>query len=904
MALPLPGRRSSALLSAASLLMIGLLTLPAQPPADKDKDAKKKPPAGYQEVEEATPPAVKKRVIVEDEAVAVDVPKGAYYVRLEDLARQMVDAKNPALRAVYQAYVVAFDRITDTDGKTFRCTPIPVYRTDVFPEQFGVFPLDERNEPSPARSMDRAKFQRVEHYEELAAKEAADLATEPPVRPGIPRADRLAAAEHLLAAAAFFHDAARDQSKRKGRGWEGVRQLLADRLSAARLNRLKFAAENKDWRTVRSLGGRMAQLYPTNQGLLAEVFVARLAEALFLATSSDQPADLDRARELVGEFEARFPGSKSDVADRIRAALKEKAKGLFARAEGLQQRDPKESARLLRIVEAIDPNYPGLRDLKIDNSLLFVGTKRLPARMTPLTARSDDDLRAVELVFEGLLEAVPDEPHGLRFRPALAAGLPLAGAMGREFDLLRQAEWVGASKDAREYLTAADVAGTLKALRSEYRHTWPADGTDWLSEQVRVDDAGRVRVNFATGHPHPLALLTTKILPARWLAARNLKHDNPGFAHSPVGTGPYRYVKTVENQRVEFAANPGYARRPGRIGQPFIKEIYFVNVTGRDPLAEFKAEQLHILTDVPTADLRKYADPALAGRVEVVTAAVNRRVHTLVFNYRRPALRSVPLRVAIARAIDRDEVLNKVYRPDGQTNFHAAMTGPFPPNSWADYRPLKAAPPPLFEPNLSRAKFAEHVKKDGGANLRLLVPNDDPQAVRACDLMKRQIEAAGQLDEGRLQLSIEEVPPADFFRRVHDEGTFDLAYLPVEYPDDLYPFGLGAFLDPAAVGPGGRNLMGYLVRQNGPAREDDLLWNLLVELRLHADFAGRLVPQTARLHQPFIEAMPFVPLWQLDRHMVVSKQLKVFFDDSPTPAFARWLPPTTLFAGVARWKLE
>jgi hypothetical protein len=896
---------------AAGWLVGGLVVVIAQgPPAGKDAGkSAAKPPGGYVEEEDPRPPAAKKAVLVEDETPAVTVPRGAYYARSDELARMALDARTPQLRELFARYVVAFDRITDSSRRTVRVTPIPVYRTDVFPEEFGIFELDEANVPKPARTMTRQQFDKVEHYEELLAAEAERVAAGGSANDPVTPAERAAASEALLAAAAVFHDAARDQNKRKGRGWEGVKQALADKLLAARVRRLRLAAEQKDWKTVRGLGGRMAALYPNNAALQEEVFAVRLAEAAALVEGSDRPADLEQARELVADFESRFPGSKNATADRVRAALQAKAGRLFDRAQGLVNRDEKEAQRLLRIVETIDPAYPGLRDLqgsiKGEYTVLFVGSRRLPRQVNPITARTDAEKRAVELVYEGLMEAVPDDAAGTRYQPELAAGMPTPGGLARDFFLHRNIEWVGLPQGGRDYLQAADVAGTFKLLREQYRHTWSAAGIDWIAPGTRVEEQGRIRLGLAAGHPMPLALLTPKILPTRYLAARGLKADDAAFGRGPVGTGPYR-VKTLGAKEAVFEPNPGYARRPGRLGQPFIKEVRLREVADQNSVALFRTEELHLLTDVPTADLRQFTAPGsgLAGKVDVVTASAHRRVYVLAFNYRRPTVRSTALRQAIARAVDREEVLIQAFRPQGEGQFHRPLAGPFPPESWAAYRPLGAAPPPLFDKSLAQAKFAEHARKAGSTAtaLRLLLPNDDPAARKACDLMKRQIEAAAPPEDGKVTIEVEGVAPDEFDRRVYDGGAFDLAYVPLEYPDDLYPFGLGAFLDPDAVGPNGRNFMAYRTRGTA-APEDETLGRLLAEVRQHADF-GRIAAETQKLHGPFVEAMPFVPLWQLDRHLIVSRKLRLFFDDGTAPRSARLLPPTTLFAGVARWRLD
>ena len=121
------------------------------------------------------------------------------------------------------------------------------------------------------------------------------------------------------------------------------------------------------------------------------------------------------------------------------------------------------------------------------------------------------------------------------------------------------------------------------------------------------------------------------------------------------------------------------------------------------------------------------------------------------------------------------------------------------PKSWATPKPLGGEPPPLFNQNLAQGKLSEHSKKYGSANLILFYPSDDPRAKQACDRIKKQVEAVGTGDEGKVTLTLEPVPTPELFRRVQEEGNFDLAYVSFDYPNDLYPLGLAALLDPTAA---------------------------------------------------------------------------------------------------------
>ena len=114
----------------------------------------------------------------------------------------------------------------------------------------------------------------------------------------------------------------------------------------------------------------------------------------------------------------------------------------------------------------------------------------------------------------------------------------------------------------------------------------------------------------------------------------------------------------------------------------------------------------------------------------------------------------------------------------------------------------------------------------------------------------------------------------------------------------------GAVLDPAAAVRGGRNWFSFLTIGTNPQADDQQLGQVLNDL-----CGNTATPASSRSRPPeasrlFNDSLPFIPLWQLDRHTVVHNSLKVFVDDTTDPANPRVLNPTTLFQGVARWRLE
>jgi ABC-type transport system substrate-binding protein len=888
---------------------------PAAPPTEEEEAGPKKP---IKPIPVEEPPVQKEKG---KEAAPGGTPpeqeegadKGVYIYPIREIARAAAadPPPHPAIKQYLAGFTFAYDLLNDSRFKSQRITPVPLlWGKDRFPDEFGVAPLDADNNVGEVRSVRRQLVRDIQPFERIALEKTAAF-LKPATETGGPKpADKLDAAERVLTAVMFFHGAARDQNRRRGKSWDEVRDEVRDRLTAVRVDRVEQAAADRDFAKLKDLSARLIALYKDNPKVLEPVYAARLAEAEELV-KSDKVTELEKGAALLNEYESRYPNTGNEAAKRVRAALAARASAFLKEAERLMGTDKTQARNLLQTVRAINPDDPTLRqmqkELRTGYTVLVVGARRLPELMSPALARFDSEHQAVELMFEGLFEAIPDEFAGVRFRPSLAAEWPGVGAGVRNVQLVRNAEWTGPGGGVFD---ATSVADTLNLLRQK-PGSWAADYVSWLDEPgFDPSDPGRIKLWFKIGHPDPRQLLTLKLQPARHLLVKNKQIDDVEFARMPFGTGPfklhpnYRPPKPGEQQReVVFVSNPAYARRPGRMAQPVIQEVHFADVTQYPDLAaEFRGDRLHVLTNVPTPELSKFtADGNLGGKVRVVTAAQNRRVHLLAINHRRPALQSVDVRKAISGAIDRERVLNEVYR-GGKSDAHDAMTGPFPPESWAT--PRSIGPAGLYDRNVAQARFRKYFETPGAAAaLSLLFPNDDPYAKAACERVKNMVESATAADDRKITINLEPVPPRELIRRVEEEHRYDLAYLHHDYRDDWYPLGLSSLLDPAAAGPGGRNHTGYLAKGTNPTEADSQFGALLAELRLHRDY-GKLVDLTHRAHKQFNDQVPFVPLWQLDRHTVLATSVKVYLDGQVEEANPRMLNPTTLFHSVGRWRVE
>ena len=914
---------------ASFLLAAGLVAFAGQSPEVEDPKAKTKKKIG---VEDEDPKGtVKKKIVVDDP----DPPKGPNVPvvpggntpdnRLDELDRAAAEAKHPAIKKLLASYTVPFDRLTEKGDSVTRIKPFALlWGKDEFPRNkaFAVTPIDGTGKALDARSAAVADIKKLDPFEVVVLADVDAWLKQKPVGTGpgpedLTGEDQLAAAEKLLAAAFRFHEFAKENGTRKNKSWDDVRKPLNDRLLGVRVQQLQRSVTGQDWQRARQFGTKLMIAYPKDPTVAKEVAIARAAEAELLMKSNSH-ADRVKARELLDEFESRFPGGGGDQIRNLRKELSSEALRMFERARSLKAANNATEARNeLDRAESLDPTIPGLREMKKEIGsgypVLYVGVRSFPERLSPATAQFDSEKHAVELQFEGLLEEVPDGSGGIRYRTGAALSFPTMIPGGREL-LLRQTPRAANGTDGFD---AHDVVETIKMLRT--RPELPASaGLPWLEGLPTPIGGGSLRIGFQHGHPDPRALLTFKVLPGRYLAEKGKKLDDREFAARPFGTGPFRLHALPEAagngpRELVFVDNPAYGRSKDRASQPHLREIRFVEV-GKllDPFDDFRRGKLHILPDLSPAEMKQALDQGgtvLGGKGLVVTASTNRRVHILAVNHRRTALQNLDLRKGISLAIDREEVLNELFRVSAPQHrrFTAPMSGPFPPNSWATVKAPGGLPVPL----VNRADATVRLKRYLGipgvkAELDLAYSTGDPQGQAVCEKIKSHVESLFKAapDGKALTIKLQPLEPRELHRIVFGEHRYDLAYVPYDFPDDWHPLALAATLDAGAAATGGRNFTEYLATGTNAQPEDRDLGSELTTLQDYRDFKGQIEPRARRIHQLFNDRVPFIPLWQLDRHMLVNTGLRVFVDDSLEPSPMQNLNPTILFQNVGRWRLE
>jgi ABC-type transport system substrate-binding protein len=625
---------------------------------------------------------------------------------------------------------------------------------------------------------------------------------------------------------------------------------------------------------------RLGDMFPTDPRVHKEILIWKLERP---GTQPEKIQDFLQGAQTYAQLLIQFPLDAPKLLEPVRERLRNRAQFHLDEARKLAAQPDGQAQAIYNsdLQMKIYADLSGAKEFRTkllqDFRMLVVGVRQLPELMSPAAAQSDPDRWAVQLLFESLLQSVPDSTVGQHYRTQLAERQPRMVSMGREFRLLHGVVWE--TKDGPgEELKADAVKETIRLLQQQ-KGLPVSEGIDAL-KLPQIQDPHRFTLLLERGSLDPLSAMTFKILPTQLLSKSQQGLADEAFARQPVGSGPYVYQgRKTEGGReyAVFKANPDYSRRPGRFGLPRIQEVRFV-VPPADPTVDLREGKIDMLLDVPTAELVRLRDPQLGLSTKFSEANLpSRRIWILAVNHRRPELAGQSgtfIRRALAYGIDRDQIVKTCFKSG--TLFHRSLRGPFPEDTWAV--PTDPAPVSLFQPE----KVSTLVKQAKmPASLKLAFA-DDPLSAKACSMIKQQWE---QLNIGST-IELVPMPAAAFHKALMLEHDYDLAYMPFDYQNDL--FSLAGLFDAEAQGRGERNFLGYT--------PDAAMASKVKTARATRDYQ-LLSRNMHEQYDMFNKQMPFIPLWQLDIHLLINNNVEV------VPA-AKLLDPLTIFDQIEEWRVN
>ncbi|HUE75959.1 MAG TPA: ABC transporter substrate-binding protein [Chloroflexota bacterium] len=238
------------------------------------------------------------------------------------------------------------------------------------------------------------------------------------------------------------------------------------------------------------------------------------------------------------------------------------------------------------------------------------------------------------------------------------------------------------------------------------------------------------------------------------------------YARKPIGTGAYALSEWTVGKRLVLEARDSY-----HLGAPKIKQAIFTIVPKTDLLIDqLTASEIDLIT----------LDALDTAHVPVLDGLPNVQAHFVTgtawehidFNLDHPLLTDRRVRQAIAHAINRGELIEKVFYGKAAAVHSVIMDW-----SWAhnadvpkyDYDPRKAES--LLEEAGWRMGVDGIREKDGQKLSLRFQTTDSPTRMRVSPLLKNQLAAVG------IDLKIEHLSTKDFFGRegVLAQGSFELS---------------------------------------------------------------------------------------------------------------------------------
>jgi len=251
------------------------------------------------------------------------------------------------------------------------------------------------------------------------------------------------------------------------------------------------------------------------------------------------------------------------------------------------------------------------------------------------------------------------------------------------FKLRRDVRWHDG-----EPFTAKDVEFTYRKLTDpSVRTPYGADFS--LIEKVETPDPLTVVVIYKEPFAPALESWTMGILPEHIFKTGDF-NSHPANRH-PIGTGPYKFFEWKTDEKIVLKENPDYFE-----GRPCLdRYIYRIIPDQAVQFLELRQQGIDSMTLTPDQykaypeffeHYRKFRYPAFM-------------YSYLGFNLKKNIFKDRRVRLAIAQAIDKEEIIKGVL-----LGFGKAATGPFPPGSWAFDATVKDLP---YDPAAARKLLSD-----------------------------------------------------------------------------------------------------------------------------------------------------------------------------------------------------
>ncbi len=346
----------------------------------------------------------------------------------------------------------------------------------------------------------------------------------------------------------------------------------------------------------------------------------------------------------------------------------------------------------------------------------------------------------------------------------------------------------------------------------------------------------------------PDILTKLMILPKHALSGlpRDGIDRDPWWAHAPVGTGPFSFVRYDTDQFVELKANPAY-----RLGKPRLDGVinrYFKSTAGA--VAALKAGEIRF-SYVEADDLKSFEGNSAFRAIDGDSWVVN----YIGFNFATKLWDDARVRQAVMHAINRAAIVKALYG-GAATLANCPFVAPnVTPNDLEQY---------AYDPDKARAllKAAGWDSINGTKPLTILTYYNTPLIANVLAAMQAMLSQVG------IAIVPRQVDVATYnaivYAREPDLSAYPLVFAGAQNGPD--PGGINLYLNESQIPPAGANIMRVRNSALSAALDGGMTAN---------DAAGRVEKfrEFARIAN---RDVPWATMWVAKRYGIVSADVENF----------------------------